>query len=281
VNSAAQQIAKLNTEIRKVVASGEQPNDLRDQRNNLLDDLSKKANLTVLPQADGSVTVQIGGTAIVRGGDSMAITDAAQLAASGDLTSGEMKGLIDAQAIVKTNLDNIDAMAKALMTTVNQVQQNGVDLTGTPGVAFFAGTGAGDIAVNPTLANDPGKIAASSTPVPPATFAVGNGDNAQVFADLGQTKVTTGPITNQSLRDYWSAQAATLGVEVSALNSNVTGQDSFVKQLESRRDSVSGVSLDDEMADLIKFQRAYQAAAKLISVSDEMTQTLLNAFGSR
>jgi flagellar hook-associated protein 1 FlgK len=279
INGIAKQIATLNTEIRKVLAQGDQPNDLRDQRNNLLDALAKKANATVIPAADGTLTVQVGGVALVRGTADYPLAGLSDLTANGDLVSGEMKGLLDARARVTVYQNNLDGLAATFISQVNTLHQGGLDKTGAAGVALFTGTGASDIAINPLVAANPDRIAAAAAPTPPATFAVGNGDNALAIADLAGKKITSGAVSNQSLRDFWGGAASTLGVEVKTLNGNVSGHDAFVKQLEGRREAISGVSLDDEMADLIKFQRAYQAAAKLISISDEMTATLINAFG--
>ncbi len=279
INGIAGQVAALNTDIRKVLAQGDEPNDLRDQRNSLLDALAKKANTTVIPAADGTLTVQIGGVALVRGTIAYPVAGLSSLTAGGDLVSGEIKGLLDARARVTAYQGSLDGLAAAFIGQVNALHQAGRDRTGAPGAALFTGTGASDIAINPAVAADPDRIAAAAGP--PAAFAVGSGDNALAIAALAGRKITSGAVSNQTLRDFWGGAAATLGVEVKTLNGSVSGHEAFVKQLEARREAISGVSLDDEMADLMKFQRAYQAAARLISISDEMTATLINSFGGR
>nr|CAA9237391.1 Flagellar hook-associated protein FlgK [uncultured Armatimonadetes bacterium] len=281
INGIARQVATLNREIRNVVAQGDTPNDLRDQRNNLLDTLSKKANTTVIAAADGTVTVQIGGAAIVRGTLDYPLSGIDALTAKNDVQGGEMKGLLDAQARLVDYRGKLDGLAAAFRDRVNTLHRGGLDKDGQAGADLFVGTGAGDLAVNPLVAADPDLVAAAAGPVPPATFAVGNGDNALAIADLAKEAITAGPIDNKTLRDWWGGVAASLGVEVKTLDGGVASHDPFVRQLESRRDAISGVSLDDEMADLVKFQRTYQAAAKLISISDDMMGTLLSAFGAR
>jgi flagellar hook-associated protein 1 FlgK len=279
INNAASQIAALNREIRKVVAHGDQPNDLRDQRNTLFDTLSKKANTVLIPAADGTVTVQIGGVAVVRGGDAFPVADINALTADGDLAGGELKGLVDAQARVGAYRADLDALVQTFLAQANAQHQAGLDRNGNPGAALFTGAGAADIAVNAAIAADPQLLAAASVPTPPSTFAVGNGENALAMAGLATKKLSGGAFANDTLREFWGSRAAVLGVEVQAIGGAVRGQDAFVRQMEGRREAISGVSLDDEMADLVRFQRAYQAASKLISISDQMTETLINTFG--
>lgn len=281
INGIAEQIASLNIEIRKVLAQGDQPNDLRDIRGNLIDTLSKKANTVVIPAPDGTLTVQIGGVAVVRGTKSYPVGGLSDLTADGSLVRGELKGLLDAQTLVASYQRDLDGLATTLRDQVNTLHRAGVAKDGTTtNLDLFTGTGAIDLEVNPTITADPALLAAARV-VPPATFAVGNGDNALRIGELATQPLTAGPLTSTTLRDFWGGVAARLGVEVKDANDALSGHDAFVKQLESRREALSGVSLDEEMADLVRFQRAYQAAAKLISISDEMTATLINAFGGR
>ena len=278
VNDAATRIARLNQEIRKAVAQGDQPNDLRDQRGLLLDQLAKKANTTVLAQADGTVSVQVGGVALVRGADAISVASIADLTAGGDLSSGEFKGLVDAQADVAGVRAKLDGFANTFRDQVNALHQSGLDKNGVAGVALFTGTGAGDIAVNAVVAADADRIAASNNTTP---FAVGNGDNALALAGLATRKVSAGPVTNETLRDFWGGEATKIGVQVKGLNDDAASGDAFVRQSENRREAVSGVSLDDEMADMVRFQRAYQAAARIISMADELAGSIIEMAGGR
>jgi flagellar hook-associated protein 1 FlgK len=223
--------------------------------------------------------VQIGGVAVVRGGDAFPVADINALTADGDLAGGELKGLVDAQARVGAYRADLDALVQTFLAQANAQHQAGLDRNGNPGAALFTGAGAADIAVNAAIAADPQLLAAASVPTPPYTFAVGNGENALAMAGLATKKLSGGAFANDTLREFWGSRAAVLGVEVQAIGGAVQGQDAFVRQMEGRREAISGVSLDDEMADLVRFQRAYQAASKLISISDQMTETLINTFG--
>ncbi len=278
VNDAAQRVARLNREIRKLVAQGDQPNDLRDQRGLLLDGLAKKANTTVFQQADGTVSVQIGGVALVRGGDALPVASISDLTAGGDLSSGELKGLVDAQADVAGVRAQLDGFASAFRDQVNALHQGGLDKNGAAGIALFTGAGGADLAVSAVVAADADRLAASSAATP---FAVGNGDNALALADLATRKVSAGPVTNETLRDFWGGEATKIGVQVKGLSDDLTSHDAFVSQFENRREAVSGVSLDDEMADMVRFQRAYQAAARVISMADELAGSIIEMVGGR
>lgn len=279
INNIGRRIAALNKEIRVVLAQGAQPNDLRDQQNLLLDQLAKTANTTALPQPDGTLTVQIGGVAVVRGSDALPVSDIAALTMGGDLAGGELRGLVDARKDLDDVRGKLDGLANAFRDQVNTLHQGGLDKNGSPGVALFSGTnGAGDLAVNAAVAADASLVAASANKTP---FAAGNGDNALALAGLATGKVTGGAIDNETLRDYWGGAATTLGVEVKALQAEAENNDAFVRQTENRRDAISGVSLDDEMADMVRFQRAYQAAARVISMADELTGSIIEMAGGR
>jgi len=278
VNDIARQIAQINTQIRKVLVQGDQPNDLRDQRNMLLDRLAKKANITTVANPDGTMSVAIGGTFVVQATEDAPLAGIADLTANGDLTGGELRGYLDAQAEVRAFAADLDGLANAFLTEVNTLHQNGLDKNGASGVALFTGANARDLTINPIVAADPDRVAAASNTLP---FAVGNGENALVLAGLATRALTSGPLNNESLRDFWGGAASRLAVRVQSLDGDAESQDAFVRQFQSRREAISGVSLDDEMADLVKFQRAYQAAARIISMADELTGDLIASFGGR
>jgi flagellar hook-associated protein 1 FlgK len=282
INDLATKVAALNLSIAKVVGMGDEPNDLRDQRNVLLDTLAKKANTTVTATGNGQVTVQIGGVAVVRGDKALPVAGIGALTGDGDLTGGELSGLVAARGRVAAYQASLDGLANTFRTQLNAQHAQGLDLSGNPGDAdLFTGTGAADLRLSAAVAADPGLLAAASAPTPPATFAVGNGDNALALAGFATRKLNAAPVADQTLRDFWSGTASALGVEVRALSDRADAAGAFTAQLERRRDAISGVSLDDEMADLARFQRAYQAAAKLISISDELTETIINGIGGR
>ncbi len=133
---------------------------------------------------------------------------------------------------------------------------------------FFGGHSAKDIYVNTLLQNDPSKIAAGKSLQP------GDSSNAEQIAQLQLKKVMVN--NTQSIDEYYNAFLGTIGSTKQRYNEIYTAKQATVQQLETTKQSLEGVSLDEEAANLIKYQRAYQANAKFISVIDDMTQTLIN-----
>ncbi|MCL1985566.1 MAG: flagellar hook-associated protein FlgK [Betaproteobacteria bacterium] len=143
---------------------------------------------------------------------------------------------------------------------------------------FFSGSEAGDIAVNADLRNDPTRVAAGK--VDGAFEAnVGDNDTAKAIAALMTQKVSISTMwqktTNQSLNEYYNSFVAKVGADTRASQNNALYSKALNDDLETRQSAVSGVSLDEEMANLIKFQHSYTAAAKLITTADQMMQTVL------
>lgn len=280
INAASVQIAALNLSIQASTRGGQSPNDLLDQRGALLDKLSGLANITVQPNANGSVNVAIGGTALVVGTDSSAVS-LPGLAASGGLTSGALFGLSKAQIQVAVYQSQLNSAAASVVSQVNHAQANGLDLNGNAGTPFFTattGNEAATIAVNPDLEASPSHLAAASAPVPPAAFGAGDGSNAQAIAGLLTKTVTTAgdPLAGQSIQSYYQATVSDAGSRAAAALSGAGTAQAGYTQLSNQRLSETGVSTDTELANMLKYQRAYQAAARVITTADDMIGTLIN-----
>ena len=152
---------------------------------------------------------------------------------------------------------------------------------------FFDGNSAGSIAVN-TVLSDKDYIAAARIEADTGNFASGNNNNAMAVSDLQFTSMdisqwtcdriegdTEGSVT-ATIEDYYHAMVGSIGIKSSSISRSRAFNEMMVNKLDGIRDSISAVSLDEEMTNLIKFQHAYSAAARLISISDEMLSTLLN-----
>ncbi len=279
VNTDSAQIAALNLSIEAGTRGGQSPNDLLDQRGVLLDKLSGLTNITVQSNADGTVNVSIGQTALVTGTDSSSVT-LSGLTASGDLTSGELSGLSAAQTQIAAYQSQLNSAAASVVSQVNSAQASGLDLNGSAGTPFFtatAGNEAATIAVNPDLEANPDHLAAASVPTPPATFGAGDGSNAQAIAGLLTKTVTTpgDPLNGQSIQGYYRGTVSDAGSRAAAaLAGTGTAQASYT-QLANQRSSETGVSTDAELTNLLKYQRSYQASAQFIQISDGLVGTLI------
>ena len=281
INQLTSEISDLNTQIVAAQTTGAEPNDLEDARDSKLDDLSKLVNISVSTDTGGSVVVSIGGMTVVSRGGAVALTTAVvggqtQIVTAKDntkvnVTSGELGGdLTLYNTTIPGYLSKLDELAGALVNRVNTLHSAGYGL-GTPpstGTNFFTGTTAADMSVNAAVAADPSLVAASQDGSP--------GDNqvALAIANAANDKVLTG--NTMTVAQFYNSLASSVGSDINSAGSTATSTQLVLTQLENQRSSVSGVSLDEEMTNLIQYQHSYDAAARLVNVADQMFQTVLN-----
>jgi flagellar hook-associated protein 1 FlgK len=153
---------------------------------------------------------------------------------------------------------------------------------------FFSGNTAGNISVNSTIVDDKNNIAAARIDAVTGEFSSGDNDNALAMTDLQYRTMeisqwtcnringnTEGSVTT-TIEDYYHSMVGSIGIVSSSISRDTEFSEMMVNELNTLRNSISGVSLDEEMTNLIKYQHAYQAAAKLITISDEMLDTLIS-----
>jgi flagellar hook-associated protein 1 FlgK len=171
--------------------------------------------------------------------------------------------------VIPDYLNRIDTLALGIINNVNAIHSGGYALDGTTtGLNFFSGSGASDMAVDSAIEADVDLIAAAAT----ASGAPGDESNAIAMANL-QNSVTIGGAT---FDDCYNSIINDVGNDVFQATTYHDHQQSMVSSLESYREEVSGVSLDEEMVNLLKFQHAYQAAAKLVTTVDNLLQTVMD-----
>jgi flagellar hook-associated protein 1 FlgK len=293
INADAGQIANLNTAIAKLKAVGQNPNDLLDQRDKLVDELSTLGNTTVTPGPNGVVTVKLGGVVIVDPSTATGLPasmptrttfntgyPATPTVAAG-LTGGQLKGLLDAYsttlnpAVSGSIPAKLDQLAISIHDAVNAQHQAGFDKSGTAGGLFFSGatiTGASQLAVNAAIVTNPSLIAASST----AAGAPGDSSNMLALFGIRTAAAPTGSTLGSTFDDFYGGMVSSMGLAAQTANRDVDTADTVVNTLEDRRSQVSGVSLDEEMTNLVKFQHAYSAAGRAMSTLNSMLDTLVN-----
>ncbi len=286
INDLAARIATLNDQIQRVSVSGDHANDLEDQRDALFDELATIIPVTLQPQADGSVTVLVGGIDLVNHGRNRPMTTVQNLAgqtnpewamggavATGTGRLGTLINVRDVQlAAYKTRLDT---MASTIADAVNAIHLTGFDANGAPGGAFFtytAGNAAATLAIAAPIAADPRLLAAAGAAGQP-----GNGTVAGAIADLRLARLFGAG--TQTTTDAYAGLVGQVGSDTRQAIEMSRNQGMVTNHLRERRESMSGVSLDEEATDMIRFQHAYQAAARVISVVDEMLDTLINRTG--
>ena len=186
------------------------------------------------------------------------------------VTGGKIKGLIDARDdTIYVLLDEVDKVASNLITEVNTTHAAGYDLSGNSSLNFFTGTGASSIAVNTTLISDPRRIQASA-------FADEPGDNtvAKQIAGLAEKAITA--LNNVTFGENYSNAVAQFGQAIANTETQLEAQQAVERLLLKQRDSISGVSIDEEVTNMMIYQRAFQASSRLISTIDTLLADVLN-----
>jgi len=303
INRLAAEISDLNQKIASTESGGTvTANDYRDSRDLALKQLSEIIGINSFENADGRVVVSVGsGRVLVESGNNYALTttDAADGHAdifwsnntgvpvnlsrpappkSCEITSGKMAGWLQTRDTkIEGYKDQLNDLAENLITQVNDKHTAGLDRNGDPGIEFFSlegmsqlpCSGAADMAVNKLILDEPNLIAAAS-----ATAPTGPGDarNAAAIADL-RTALTMGGVTFDDAANVLVGQ---VGHDVQEAKSYQSRQADMLAYLDNYRESVSGVNLDEEMVNLVKYQAAYNAAAKMITMGDDMLNTLMN-----
>ena len=263
VAQIARDIADLNDTIRRFVTSGDIPNDLLDRRDLLLDQLSEFGQISVEEQPDGMLNVSF--VDKVSAGTTYPIVTGATATyagpPAGDAWSpgGRLGGLLDASkpgGTLEGYLTKLDGIANSLATVVNA----------TYGGTFFE-TGPGGAAqtlrVEASLDADPGLVV-------PGSGASGSRDIALAVSRLRDTGTVDGA---------YRAFVAEVGSDVREATRQEANAQVLTDAVENRRQSVSGVSMDEEMSNLVRFQRSYQASARAMSTMDEMLDVLINRTG--
>ncbi|MBM3846430.1 MAG: flagellar hook-associated protein FlgK [Verrucomicrobia bacterium] len=275
-------IALLNNEIANAeIRNGGAANDLRDKRQTKLEELAKLANVTVTRDSDGVLSVAVGTTTMVSGknvletfqaydaGGGQILVRGATSGSPLSLTSGSMHGTISTRdGSIATLRSDLNALAALVISEVNAVHSTGFSLTGATGANFFTGTDASNMGVNTALTTNPQLVQASGV-------AANAGDN-QVALQMAQLadKRHAG-LADQTFSQYFNRVVSNLGQSLANTNGQAETQQVVEDMLLRQRDSLMGVSIDEEMSDLIRFQKAYQASARIITTVDEMLETVL------
>lgn len=286
LNDYGSQIAALNRTIRQDSATGQSPNDLLDRRDVLLDKISALANISTHNNSDGTVSVAIGASDLVVGSDSYTVTQSG-LSASGDLKGGTLAGVTLAQAQVTAYQGQVNTLATSVVSQVNAVHSTGVGLDGaTTGLSFFsatAGSEASTLAVNSVLQAHPEDVAAAAAPTPPALLGnSGDGSNATLLGGLENKTVTAAgdPLQNTTLLGFYKQTVADAGGRAASASTASDSAGASLTQLGKQRDSVTGVVTDTEMVNMMKYQRSYQASARVVQTMDDMIGTLITGLFS-
>ncbi len=283
VNELAGELAQLNHEFSR---ARETPMSLEDRRTQILDEMARLADIQYRIGNNGMVSVFIDGAAIVMGTDCQTIAvregsggkAALFIAEASDRPLGISGGEIGALFSVRDGelnelRERLDELARTLATEVNRIHSTGYSLEGQTGINFFdpETTGMDDIALSDEIERDAGLIAASADGLP------GDNRTALAIAELENANLMNGG--RETIDQAYGSITAWFGSRVAEHGLRAEGAGLALEHMETWRESVSGVSLDEEMAQLIRFQHAFNASAKLVGAADTMLQAIIAMAG--
>jgi flagellar hook-associated protein 1 len=280
VNGTAAAVAELNHTIRHAQGAGLQVNELVDQRDVHVMRLAELVGATVAAREDGTVDVHVNGSTLVAGASnrSLVVTGARRLAEQGSdpvalrwadnnspvVPGGQMAANLDIVAVVLPGqAAALDQVASRLADTVNTAHRLGYGLDGANDRPFFTGTTAAAIAVAVT---NPDHVAASGI----AGGGLG-GSNADALAGLGDRSDGA----DATYRDM----TVGLGLAAQTAARRADIQSRVTTELDAARAAGAGVNLDEEMTSMLAYQRAYEAAARLLTTIDGVLDVLINRTG--
>ncbi len=314
VNSITSGLAALNQQIASQEIAGDSANDYRDQRNILLDNLSKICDAQINEMQDGQVDITLGGYLLVTKGTSRNLYVESN-SVNGDfyypmlegvntqidIKSGKLKGLMESRGEVsgiKSTSDpdsniptsknivsdlkiKLNAMLNKIATQVNTLQQSGKTLDKKDGVDFFKKVDSdyplqmGNIALSDDLNSDNGlnNIVASKT------TAVGDNTIAREIANLRDADLLLDSSGMVSIDEYYRAIVLDIGNQGSEATTAMNNQQTLVQSADDKRTAISGVSMDEEMSNMMKYKFAYDASARVLNIIDSMVERVVNSMG--
>lgn len=289
-NQLLDEIAALNRQIVAAQANGNSAPDLGDQRDRALDALSGIVDIQVHAQPQGDVNVSVGGISVVNGVSaqslsvvggsgswSLQVSGGHTLGAPGGTAGAALRVLSQDEPAFRTALDDL---ARGIAESVNALHTTGTNPNGTTGVDFFdvsaglANVTAGTFSLDGAILADANNVAAG-TPDGGGAYQPGANDVALALAGL-RTAGTPGYLGGSTAGQVYRDLVTQVGLAVNGAATDVAAGESLRAAALERRESLVGVSTDEELVKVIQFQAAYAASAKIVNVVDEMLQTLLS-----
>ncbi len=298
VNKITGEIASLNKKIAAVEIDGVTANDERDRRDELVRELGKMINIRYAESKTGELTVTAGDSAILVSGSMhrnltvestpgrkgkaegdvdifyQATNDGTPVVVTKQITGGSLGGLLQVRdQFINHTLDKVDDLAYTLATQINQIHKSGYDRLNRPGVDLFVvgnkKGAASRMAVNQLVLEDPGRLVAAAQPNAPGDNRVANLISSLEYQNaMGKGQSTFDGFYDNIVGD--------VGATSARANSEKASQKDIVDQIKNIRDSISGVSLDEETEKMIEYQKMFEASARLINVANEMMNTVMH-----
>ncbi len=281
INQLTTQIAQLNGQISSLQNVGESAGSFIDQRTTAIDQLSALVDVSVIPSDNTITLTTANGASLVTGTQSFQLQTQTNSSGLHDvysqganitnaITSGQLGGTLAARnQKIPAIQGQLDTLAAGLATAVNGVQLKGFDLNGAKGTNLFNAPPASGVGAAASLSvslTDPALIAASSD------GTAGSNGNIEAMYGLG----SQGIINGEDPTNYYSGIVFNVGNDVSNASAEQSASSLTLQQLTDQRNSVSGVSLDEEAANMVRYQSAYSASAQVITTINDMMHTVIN-----
>lgn len=294
INGLAASIASLNEQIMNMEGSGQNANDFRSQRTLLMEELAQRIDYDYFEDDKGMVNIMVGnGMPLVEGTTNGSLVTSQNSSnnnyydvyfegvhgnrfnITNDIEGGSLNGslTIRDEVVGRLKQEN-DEMAWTLANEFNAQHQAGYSLNGTTGIDFFAPMGptsdgaAASIEISVDILADVNNIAAGEIDAP------GDNKNALALAQMQNSALFNGG--TWTFQEQYSSIVARVGSETSQVTSSYQYQESVTAQIAYSKEAITGVSLEEEMANLIQFQESYEASARLFNTVSEMMDTLTN-----
>lgn len=284
INNLLSDINKLNQTIKRGEARDQPDYSSLDIRVSKLSELSELVNFESQITETGTVEIQIGGHTVLDDSGTRTIKsevddvnkrfrlriDNGQLI---EATGGRIGAEIEMyEEVIPELKDKLNNIASTVVTEFNKIHSSGFGLEDNVQRNFFnpGAKTAAEIEINQTIVDNPLHIAASDT-----AGEEGNGEIASQIAALRNKKIIGDTGKNQELLGYTVGFISKPGEEIAALDGTITARDSEIQMLKVQQQQVAGVNIDEELSRMIKFQHAYQGAAKVMSTAQQMYDTLL------
>ncbi|MDA1674894.1 flagellar hook-associated protein FlgK [Bacillus cereus group sp. TH152-1LC] len=286
VGNIGVQVSEMNTILnglaevnKKINQTGEfVPNALLNERDRLVNKLSSYAEIEVSFESNNpeAISIRSGGAYLLDNEKSYDIrlvnSNNEYYLSNGtariDMSTGKLKANLDiVDNYIGSYKKQLDTFATGLIKQVNDIHKTGFSINGDTGIDFFVGTGSKDIAINPALKADPSKLATSAV-----AGVEGNTDIAKQIGNVMNQTVSD----NMSFRNYVNSFSMEMAQDLNTVSNQVAIQNEVLTGIGERKASIEGVNLEEEMTNLMMYQKLFTANAKAIKAIDETLDTILN-----
>jgi flagellar hook-associated protein 1 FlgK len=296
-NATIKELAELNQRINQLAIQGGQPNDLMDRRDQVLKKLATYMDVSMHMDKDGNYDVDAKGIGPIvvgnhtegfsatrgqaddEGKPTNSLDIHTTASASSNVThrihGGKLGALLDSRdKLLSTVINRLDELAYTMSTAVNEVHRQGFTRDGAQGVGYFKQLGGSERAAEFIDLSD--AVRASVNNIATAAAADSPGDNRVAVAISGLQTARLMGNGHSTMDDYYNSIVSDVGVAVASTKSSMKQSTDIVNQLNNMREQISGISIDEETANIMQYQQAFAANARVIQVADEMLKEVLD-----